>query len=234
LSNEPAARAERRRNVRACPKGTVILHAGTQVLRGRITDLGHGGLSAKIHVTTAEQILGREVELELRLDGQHQEWVKLTGKILRIGGRSIAVAFEQAPAAFTALIDATLTASHGHRRTLSIVLVDARTERRLPMAEAFRAAGCDVIDGATPLEAIVWLGESHFEPDLIVIADSFPGTIADELRRFVEAEHPAAKLVTIGDDLVEPAGLAHWLSSANPDDDLAERIVQLLTGPGQR
>jgi hypothetical protein len=96
------------------------------------------------------------------------------------------------------------------------------------MAEAFRATGCAVVDVSTPLEAIVRLGEFHFEPDIIAIADSLPETIAGELRAFTNVEHPRAKLITIGDDVIEPAGLAHWLSSDDPDDDLAKRVRELL------
>jgi len=133
------------------------------------------------------------------------------------------------PAGFAHAIDEIVTASHCHRRVLSIVLVDATSARRDDMAEAFRAAGCAVIAVSTPLEAIVRLGESHFEPDLIAIADSLPATISEELRRFVDAEHPRAKLVTIGDGASAPLGLAHWLSAANPAGDLATRIRTVLT-----
>jgi hypothetical protein len=91
-----------------------------------------------------------------------------------------------------------------------------------------------VIDVSTPLEAIVRLGEAPFEPDLIAIADSLPGQISDDLREFVEREHPRAKLVTIGDEVDDPTGLVHWLSSRNPNSDLVTRVRHVLSRPKRR
>jgi hypothetical protein len=109
------------------------------------------------------------------------------------------------------------------------VLIDASPERSGPIAEAFRAAGCVVFEVSTPLEAIVRLGESQFEPDLIAIADSVPSPTADELRRFAELEHPSAKLVTLGGDDVAPPDPTHWLSTSGSRDDLIARIRDLLS-----
>jgi CheY-like chemotaxis protein len=212
----------------------VIIQAGDHAQRGRLANLGGGGLLATTEVTASERMLARKVDLELRLDSQASEWLRLTGRILRIGANSVAVGFDSVPDSFERLFDQISTASHGHRRILSVVLIDATPERRLPIAEAFRAAGCAVVDVATPLEAIVRLGESHFEPDLIAIGNSLPSGSSDELHRFVEREHPRAKLVTIGDELIEPEGLAHWLSSANPGDDLAARLREVLINPARR
>ncbi len=78
---------------------------------------------------------------------------------------------------------------------------------------------------------IVRLGESSFEPDVIAIADSHPATAADEMRSFVERYHPNAKLVTIGDSVLQPDGIAHWLSSADPASDLPVRIREVLVRP---
>jgi hypothetical protein len=233
LTNGTQARHERRAGIRISPKVTAILLAGDVAQRGRISNISTGGFLATTAVTAAEKVLGASVDIELRLDGQHSEWLRLSGRVVRIGPNTIAVAFGAVPAAFSRLIDEMSTASHGDQRVLSVVLVDATLERRLPMAEAFRAAGCAVIDVSTPLEAIVRLGESHFEPELIAIADSLPGSTSDELRQFVEREHPRAKLIAIGDDIVEPIGIANWLSAANPDDDLAPRIREILTRPRQ-
>lgn len=222
---------ERRRAVRLGAKGTVSIRARDYDVRGRLANISLGGLCAVTLVTAPSRVLARAVELEVRFDTQHAEWLRITGKILRIGATSIAVAFDDIPEGFAELIDSALTASYTHERVLSLVIVDATTERRERMAEAFRAAGCAVVDVSTPLEAIVRLGEFHFEPDVIAIADSLPALIADELRTFVELEHPRAKLITIGDSLAEPAGLAHWLSSLDPGGDLAARVRELLTRP---
>lgn len=222
-------RPERRRDLRISPKGTVIVRADTYTLRGRLANLSRNGLAASTRTTAPERLLGAAVELELRLDGRDSGWLELGGKIIRIGAGSIAIALSKVPVSFPQILDESVNRSHHKARMLSIVLVDATTDRRHAIAEGFRAVGCVVVEVSTPLEAIVRLGESHFEPDLVAIADSLPASISAELRRFVETDHPDAWLVTIGDERTVPDGLLHWLSSTNPDDDLAARIRKLLT-----
>lgn len=231
MSIESERRAERRQSVRVRAKGTASIRATDYDVRGRVGNVCTGGLSMTTLVTAPDRLLTRTVEVELRFDTQQAAWIQLRGHVLRIGATTIAIGFDTVPVGFARMIDDALTASNGNARILSLVIIDATTERRLRMAEGFRAAGCAVVDVSTPLEAIVRLGEFHFEPDVIAVADSLPSLIADEMRTFVEREHPRAKLVTIGDDVTEPEGLAHWLSSTNPGDDLPARIRTLLIRP---
>lgn len=231
MSKQSSLRVERRRTLRFSPKGTVILHDGAQVIRGRISNLGGGGMLVSAESTSTESLLTRPIEIDLRLDGGEDEWLRVRGRVRRIGGETLAIEFETVPPSLVQLVDDTATASHRHVRILSVVLVDAIAIRREAIAEAFRSSGCSVIDTSTSLEAIVRLGEAQFEPDLIVIADSIPSATSQELRQFVEREHPAAKLITVGDELVEPAGLGHWLSSANVEGDLVARVRELLSRP---
>ena len=231
MSEQSGLRVERRRTLRFSPKGSVILHDGAQVIRGRISNLGGGGMLVTTEATATGSLSMRTVEIELRLDGVADEWLRVTGRVRRIGGRTLAIEFETVPSSFVQLVDDTATASHRHVRVLSVVLVDATASRREAIAEAFRTSGCSVIDASTALEAIVRLGEAQFEPDLIVIADSIPTATSQELRDFVERAHPAATLITVGDELVEPAGHGHWLSSANVEGDLVARVRELLSRP---
>jgi hypothetical protein len=232
MSKQPGLRVERRRTLRLSPKGTVILQGEERLIRGRIANLGGGGMLVTTGACDAEGLLMRTLDIELRFDGSEGEWLRVTGRVRRIGGDgTLAIEFETVPPSFAQLVDDTAVASHQHVRVVSVVLVDAIASRRQAIAEAFRTSGCTVIDTATPLEAVVRLGEAQFEPELIVIADSIPSATAQELRRFVEREHAAAKLITVGDELVEPAGHQHWLSSANIDGDLVERIRGLLARP---
>ena len=226
-SNE--ARPERRRTVRVSPKGTVVMHADTYVLRGRVANLSHGGLLVETRTTAPERLLGATVQVQVRLDGAGSSWLELVGRVSRIGANSLAVLLTAVPPSFTRIVDDIVARSHRNDRVLSIVLVDATTDRRAAMAEGFRSVGCAVIEVSTPLEAIVRLGESDFEPDVIAIADSAPAAISEELRRFVDAEHPEAWMVKIGDAKTAPEGLRHWLSDADPKGDLAARIRLLLT-----
>ncbi len=231
LSQRLPSRHERRSGTRISPKGTLIFAVGDQRLHARIANIAVDGCLALTTERIPEEWLGGRLAIEVRLDGQMSEWLRLNGHISRAQAEQIAVTFDDVPREFVDLIDAMSSASYSHDRLLSLVLVDATPARRQSMAEAFRTAGCAVIEATTPLEAIVRLGESDFEPDLIAVADSTPSSTSDELRRFVEKAHPRAKLVTIGDELVEPLRLAHWLSAANPNDDLGERIRKVLARP---
>jgi hypothetical protein len=224
------SQAERRRSVRICPKGTVVVLAGEHVERGRLVNLSSGGLLAIAAERPPPALLDTEVDIELRLDVPSSEWVQLTGRVLRIEGRAIAIALEGAPEPYARLVEDSASASDEHRRLRTVVVIDAIPERSGPIAEAFRAAGCAVLEVSTPLEAIVRLGESPFEPDLIAIADSAPSPTSDELRRFVEREHPRAKLVTIGEDVLAPSEPAPRLSSAGSQAELIARVRALLRG----
>ena len=126
---------ERRRNRRIAPKGSVLVRAGTYLLRGRIANLSLGGLSATTVVTAPERLLASSIEIELRFDGSDRAWCELS---------------------------------------------------------------------------------------------SSPAAISDELRQFVDREHPHARVLAIGHETVGPDGSVHWLSSADPASDLVARIRQLL------
>lgn len=239
MSDRQAAAPERRQHIRIAPKGTVTLSFGDHTHHGRISNLGRGGLRVATGVTVPSKLLGRSGEVALRLDGQGAEWLEASGRIVRIEPDGVALVFEQLPAPLVRLLDEMWSASRAHLRVLSAVLVDADPDRRAAMAEGFRAAGCRLVEASTTLEAIVRLGESSFEPDVIVIADSVPAAVADDLRSFVERNHPRAKLVTVGNESREPsepapAGSAHWISSTDPDSDLEARICQILGGPVRR
>lgn len=226
-------RPERRRELRVSPKGTVVLRADSYELRGRVQNVSRHGLSIETRTTAPERLLGATVQVQVRLDGAASSWLELVGRVTRIEACSLAVVLTAVPASFTRIIDEITSQSHRHDRLLSIVLVDGVTTRRDSMAEGFRAVGCVVMTVSTPLEAIVRLGESDFEPDIIAIADSLPASIANELRRFVDLEHPDAWLVTIGDTASAPEGLENWLSSADPRSDLQARIRAMLVAFGR-
>jgi PilZ domain len=231
MNDRPGARPERRRHARITPKGTSVVHARSYALRGRIVNLGEGGMFVTTRVSAPEPLLGSAVDIELRLDTGFAQWLRGTGRIVRITADGVAISFDVLPAELRRMIDDLTTASRARVRILSVILIDARASRRAAMAAGFRAAGCAVIEAATPLEAIVRLGESSFEPDVIAVADSHPTVAAAEMRDFVQHNHPNAKLVSIGDAALEPDGIAHWLSSADPSADLPDRVREVLVRP---
>ena len=231
MNDETGGRPERRRHARITPKGSVTLRAAGHAQRARIANLGEGGMFAATEIRMPDRLLSRPVDLEVRLDGAYAQWLRGTGRILRIVADGVAVAFDTLPGGLLRMIDDLTTASHARVRVMSVVLIDAEAARRSAMASGFRTTGCSVIEAATPLEAIVRLGESSFEPDVIAVADSHPTTAAADMRAFIEHNHPNAKLVTISDDPAMPDGILHWLSSADPSGDLPRRIRAVLARP---
>lgn len=227
----PGPILERRKCARIVLKGTAILLGGELAQRGRVANIGEGGMLLTTAVSAPARMLGRQVDMEVRLDGQNAQWIRVSGRIVRIGAERLAVTFDSLPAMMLRMIDEMTAESRNRRRVLSVVLVDDDLPRRALIAEGFRAVGCGTVEASTPLEAIVRLGESSFEPDLIAVANSTPAEHSETLRDFVDREHPHVKLVTISNDALEPAGIAHWLSSMDPDDDLLSRIRDLLVRP---
>ncbi|MFN0251454.1 MAG: PilZ domain-containing protein [Kofleriaceae bacterium] len=216
---------ERRRHPRITPKGSVTIALDEAVLLGRIANLSRSGLLVGTCDATPD-LLGCTASLEIRLDGQAAEWLRATGRITRVDARSVAIELDMVSAALGQMVDETTSQSHAHRRAITVVLVDGDQQRREAMLEGFRSAGCVVEHAKTPLEAIVHLGESSFEPDLVAIADTANGG-AEELRAFVVRNHPRARLMAIGPDFASEApGL--WLSSEGPAADLPLRIRLVL------
>jgi CheY-like chemotaxis protein len=222
---------ERRRHVRFSPKGTVIVMGIEGTWRGRITNLCAGGLHAVSDEKPPVGPVGRRIDMELRLDGQLASWVSSSGHVLRQDDESLAVAFEYIPELLFGVIDGMATTALARGRVIAVLLVDSNAVRRSAMARGFSEVGCATIEASTPLEAIVRLGESDFEPDVIAIADSIPETVSEELRRFVKREHPAVKLVMITPETRNPEGILHWLSSTDRASDLTTRIRSMLVRP---
>jgi hypothetical protein len=232
MNENTGARSERRLHTRIAPKGAVLLHALGQTTRGRVANISEGGMFVVTRVKTPDRLLARVVDVELRLDGARAEWLSTSARIVRVQATGVAMAFAgPPPAMLVRMLDELTTASHANARVITVVLIDAATQRRTAMAAGFRATGCIVIEAATPLDAIVRLGESTFEPDVIAVADTATSTDAEEMRAFIERDHPNAKLITIGDEIFQPDGFANWLSSSNPDADLPRRVREALVAP---
>jgi hypothetical protein len=228
MNQFPTRDPDRRRHDRIEPKGTVTIHALGIAHRGRLANIGLGGMYVATGVGFPDRLLGRVVGLELRFDGALAAWQRLTGRISRIAPDGVAIMFD-APTmpALLLVIDRLTTASHAAARAISVVLIDPDAARRASIVAGFRAAGCEVVEAASQLEAIVRLGECDFEPNIIAVANTRPVAASDEMRAFVEDYHPTSMLVTIGPELLDPA--ANWLSEASAD--LPTRIRELLFAP---
>jgi hypothetical protein len=105
------ARPDRRTELRVSPKGAVIVRSDTYIMRGRVVNVSRSGLLATTTITAPERMLGSTVDIELRLDAGDASWLELRGRILRIAAGSLAIGLDAVPAAFTRIIDQTLTRS---------------------------------------------------------------------------------------------------------------------------
>jgi len=220
---------ERRQHARIVLKGTAILLAGEYAVRARLINLSEGGFLATTLVTPPMRLLGRSADIELRLDDPMSQWKRLEGKITRIESDSVAVSLESTPGLLR-LIDEMTNASRTRQRVISVILIDENTARRHLVADAFRTVGCSLIEAATSLEAIVRLGESSFEPDVIAVADSIPATTADEMRAFVARNHPHVKLVSIT-DVLDPGVNIFQLTPEDLRGNLTDAIRRVLGRP---
>lgn len=218
--------AERRKQVRIALKGTAILLAGEHAVRARIVNLSEDGFYATTLVTPPSRLLGRSVDIELRLDDPFSQWIRLEGKILRIGNGSVAVSVSAIPA-LRRLVQGVTSASRARERVISVILIDEDTERRNVLAHGFQLVGCSLIEAATSLEAIVRLGESSFEPDVIAVADSIPAATANDMREFVARNHPHVKLVSIT-DVIDPRLNIFQLTPEDLSGNLADAIRRVL------
>lgn len=196
--------------MRISPKGTLRVRTGSYELHGRIVNVSGGGAYVLMSGTTPERLLRDPVDVELRLDAGYAEWLRATGHIARIDRTGVAIAFDLDATPLRRMIDELSATSDARSRITSVILIDADRVRSFAVAAGFRAAGCSVIEAATPLEAIVRLGESSFEPDVIVVADSQTDD-AQAMRTFIEREHPGATLISIDLSLTEAS--AHAMRS---------------------
>jgi hypothetical protein len=229
---EIGLRVERRKHGRIALKGTAIVLAGEHAVRARLVNLSEGGFFATTLVTPPRLLLGRSVDIELRLDDRLSEWNRLEGEIVRIVNEGVAICFAATPAIIR-LVDGMTTASRARDRVISVILIDEDTSRRKLLAEGFKIVGCSLIEAATSLEAIVRLGESSFEPDVIAVADSLPAATANEMREFVGRNHPHVKLVSIT-DVIDPGVNIFQLTPEDLCGNLAEAIRRVLARPFTR
>lgn len=220
---------ERRKHARIALKGTAILLAGEHAVRARLVNLSEGGFLASTLVTAPQPLLGQPVDIELRLDDRLSQWTRVEGRIVRIEDDRVAICFTATPAVVL-LVDGMTVASRARDRVISVILIDEDARRRKLLADAFRIVGCSLIEAATSLEAIVRLGESSFEPDVIAVADSIPAVTANQMREFVGRDHPHVKLVSIT-DVIDPGINIFQLRPEDLRGNLADAIRRVLGRP---
>ncbi|HEX7839750.1 MAG TPA: PilZ domain-containing protein [Kofleriaceae bacterium] len=190
---------ERRRDVRVVANGSVVVHGGVSS-RGRLSNVSSSGMHVRLAEGEPCSSSGEQVGVELHLDRAGATWLQFRGEIVRAGEREVAIHFTAVPLDFVDVIQDALTSVLEGTAVAHVLLVDGNTDRRVPFAALLRKAGCRVAEAATPLEAIAHLGGSAIERWMVVITDTLPTSIADELRRFLaDSDAPPFDIVALGE-----------------------------------
>lgn len=228
---------ELRRTMRVRPKGSIRVHCGSRVVRGRMIDLALGGVSIRTERTShLRELVGARVGVELRFDTGSPKPFSLHGHILRASttAKTVVIQFADVPSGFEDCVQDELLAALEHDKAPHVIIVDAVVHRRHTIASSFRRSGCEVIEVSTPLDAIARLGRGRFEPGVIAITDTLPEEVAEDLREFLSGEHPEAHMVAIGRSRRHRARASSWLSSTDPKCDVDVRVGRLVTAHAAR
>lgn len=204
---------ERRIARRIQPKGAVMFELDGRIVHGRIVNLSATGMLVALEDADCVRPLDPRLVLQVRLDTPLSSWIELEGHVVRIEECALAIELDHAAPAYDALVGNELVAAAQNRRTPCAVVVASDEARRRPVADRLRTVGYVVVEAATPLEAVVRVGEASYEPQVIAVADTMLQTNADELRSFMLREHPDAEILAFGPDGVESAEIDRWLGT---------------------
>ncbi len=175
---------ERRHDARVAILGTVLLH-GDVPAHGLLVDVSAHSLRFQVGACAGTLTIGAAVELEMRIDGSRASWWRLRGRVERIDDSgAISISLGDAPDGFADEIHDELVAGLERSFVVRALVVDPDPRRRAALARRLRADGYVVDEVATPLEAIACVGEPRTRPDLVLIADTIPLAVADDLRAF--------------------------------------------------
>jgi hypothetical protein len=181
---------ERRTAARVATQGTVIFDADRDH-RGRVVDLSLGGIRVRAAAVPPRLGPGVAVTLQLRLDGVAVAWIELGGVVCRADrAPMVALSFTEIPDGFAALVAAQHDVAAARAACTRVLLVAADPARRLALAGALRGQGCAVAEATTPLDTLVYLGETDHGFGVVAIADLPPGVTAAALAAFVGDAEP--------------------------------------------
>ncbi|KAB2889584.1 MAG: hypothetical protein F9K40_19725 [Kofleriaceae bacterium] len=190
------ARLERRHDARVDARGSVILRGDTPE-RGRVVDISSGGICIRLAGLVAPGREGEHVVLDVHLDGERHRWLRVRGRIERLGpGGTLGIAFAGPPGELEECVQDELVALLERTEHVHVLLVDPDPIRRVVTAAQLRRAGRRVTEVSSPLEAIQRLAETSGRPTIVAVADTLPASIADELRTYLSAEGDVAVIST--------------------------------------
>jgi CheY-like chemotaxis protein len=229
--NEQGPQIERRRHARVYVRGPATVRGRRREVPGYVIAVSETTLEIRCQLRSALlAMVGASVEVEMRLDGQIGEvagWFVLHGQVARVrfDNQSLIIQIGALPRPLVALIERI-------RRSavppVEAMIVDREVARRTRVAEAFRAEGCQVIEVATPIEALHWLERGWRGTDVFAVADTIPDTIGIDLRAFLDTSAPDALVVSLGGPEWTPG--RERLDPSVSDGLLASHVRALLLG----
>lgn len=225
----------RRRHDRARVQGCVVVHGPDGEVRGRIVDLSAGGVLVAEAAAGTRFAEGTRVELELEIERRGR--VRQHGGVLRRVDGGVVIAFDAPPPAVVEVIAGEVRDAQEARRTPHVVVVDPSVPRRRRLAAALRAAGCESIEAATPLEAVDAMERSRVPICAVAVAETTRSqTLADELVEFLAEAHPSLRLALIVDNTEKPSHPRHPHPrlgapiQADDSADLLDLVKEFLAG----
>lgn len=222
---------ERRRNTRVYVRGPATVRGRLRDVPGYVIAVSETALEIRCQLRTALLAMaGASVEVEMRLDGQTGEsvgWFVLHGRVARVrfDNQSLIIQIGALPRPLAALIE---RISESAVPPVQAMIVDRESARRTRVAEAFRAEGCQVIEVATPIEALHWLERGWRGTDVFAVADTIPDTVGVDLRAFLDTVSPDALVVALGGPEWTPG--RERLDPSDADGILASHVRSLLLG----
>ena len=105
---------------------------------------------------------------------------------------------------------------------IEVMIVDADLGARGRVAEAFRDAGCHVVEASTSIEARDRLQTTPEQTAVIVVADTLPAEAGAALRAYLDRAYPRALVIGIGG--------AEWLpgrTRIDPTEDAGQLASQI-------
>ncbi len=189
--------ANRRRSFRAEVQGNAIVHGpGDAAVRCAVIDLSLGGVRLLEPVRDEPGLdPGTEVTIELECSGAG--WVVQRGRIARHRLGELVVCFDALSPEVEDLIEDEVLGAVEAQKAPRVVVVDRAHARRRHVSDALRTAGSCVLEASTPLEAIALIERSRNHVCAVALSESLTQTQADEVRRFLQEEHPHVKVVVI-------------------------------------
>lgn len=196
--------------MRVNANGSVIVH-GSETVRGRLSNISGGGMSARLDEAGARSRCGESVEVELHLDRTGATWLRFRGEIIRTDDQEVAVGFTAVPLDFADVVQGALVSALEGAALAHVLLVDSDADRRAPFAALLRRASCRVVEATTPLEAIAHLGGSSIHSWVVAIADTVPAHHAHDLQRFLAESDTPVDVRVLGDR--SPTSALAWFAA---------------------